>query len=168
PRCSAKLPKTCGCTSPITRSGSILMRAGPDAAGWAASGGGPPATTAAAARTSTQRCRFMHSLLGGLAAESLFAHDPRPLPNDDEVVGGDAADPLGGAARPCDRQLRGRRRSQPEVQAAVVGGIEARLRRHLLRLRAASVAREHPRADRAAVRLDPDEKDLQPVAAARD
>src|SRR6266705_5443401 len=135
PRCSAKFPKRCGCTSPITRSGSILIRADPGAPGWAASLGGLPATMTAAVRPSNQRCRIMDSTP---SAEFLSAEDAVSLADHDELVRFDAADRLGGAVGPPDRQLGGRRRSQPEVQAAVVGRIEARLRRHLLRLRAAS------------------------------
>src|SRR6266513_5715507 len=109
PRCSAKLPKRCGCTSPITRSGSSLMRAGAGeagAAGWAASLGGPPATTTATVRQNSQRCRIMDSTP---SAESLSAEDAFSLADDDELVGFDAADGLGGAVGPPDRQLGGGR-----------------------------------------------------------
>jgi hypothetical protein len=51
------------------------MRAG---AGWALSVGAAAAATAAdAVKASSQRCRFIDSLLGGRAAESLFAQDNR-------------------------------------------------------------------------------------------
>src|SRR5438132_12839671 len=99
------------------------------------------------------------------SAEFLSAEDTVSLADHDDLVRLDAADRLGGAVGPPDRQLGGRRRSQPEVQAAVVGRIEARLCRHLLRLRAASVADEGPPADRAPVRLHADEQDLEPVTA---
>src|SRR5437899_9660097 len=165
PRCSAKLPNKCGCTSPITRSGSILIRAGPGAPGWAASLGGLPATMTAAVRPSNQRCRIMDSTP---SAEFLPAEDAVSLADHDELVRFDAADRLGGAVGPPDRQLGGGRGAQPEVQPAVVHGVEARLRRDLLRLRAAAVAGDDPRADRAAVGLDADEPHLQPVATAGD
>src|SRR5437899_8986353 len=128
-RGSAKLPKRCSCTSPITRSGSILMRA---CTASAPSRGGADAAIVAAARPTNQRFRFMVS---APSTECLGAEDPSSFANHDELVGLDAGDLLGGAARPPDRQVGGRRDAQSEVQAAIVGGVEARLRRDLLRLR---------------------------------
>ena len=58
--------------------------------------------------------------------------------------------------------------TEPEMQTAIVGGVEARLRRDVLRLRAAAVSRDHARADGAAVRLHAHQQDLQPVAASGD
>src|SRR5689334_9507515 len=127
PRCSAKLPKTYGCTSPTTRSGSILMRAAGalPAAGWATRAEGASTARADALRQSSQRCRFIDSTP---SRELLRADDSRPFADHDELVGGDARHLLGGAAGPADGQLRDRRLAQAEVQAAIARGVEARLR----------------------------------------
>src|SRR5437899_9023826 len=148
PRCSAKLPNRCGCTAPITRSGSSLMRAG---AVWAPSAAGRDAAMTVRIRPGSRRYRITDS---PPRSELFPAQDPRALADDDKLVGGHAADALRRPVGPPDRQLGGRRRSQPELQPAVAHGVEARLRRDLLRLRAAAVAGDDPRADRAAVGLD--------------
>src|SRR5258705_3497822 len=161
PRCSAKLPNTCGWTSPTTRSGSILMRAAPAAtgvvggwaavpAGWAPSGGGARTARKAALSHISRRCRFIDSTP---SRELLRADDSRPFTNDDELVGGHAGDLFRGAAGPAHGEVRGGRGPQSEVQAAVARGVEARGRHQLLCLRALAVARDHTRADRAPDRL---------------
>src|SRR5207245_8459872 len=143
PRCSAKLPKRCGCTSPITRSGSSLMRAG---AVWAPSAAGRDAAMTVRTRPGSRRYRIMDSTP---SAESLSAEDAFSLADDDELVGFDAADGLGGAVGPPDRELGGGRGAQPEVQPAVAHGVEARLCQDLLRLRAAAVRSEERRVGKA-------------------
>src|SRR5262245_51962103 len=168
PRCSAKLPKTCGWSSPITRSGSILMRAAVaavPAGGWAPSGTEASRARVDALRQSSRRCRLIDSTP---SRELLRADDSRPFADDDELAGGDGGDLLGGAAGPPDREIGGGGRAQAEVQAPVAGGVEARLGQDFLRLRAFSVACDHARADRAAVGLDALKQDLQPVAVPGD
>src|SRR4029078_4381556 len=125
PSCSAKLPKTYGWTSPTTRSGSILMRAAGAAgrAGWAPSGGEARTARKAALRNCSRRCRFIDSTP---SRELLRADDSRPFADDDELVGGHAGDLLGGAVGPPDGQVRGEGGPQPEMQAAVARGVEAR------------------------------------------
>src|SRR4029079_4947239 len=163
PRCSAKLPKTYGCTSPTTRSGSILMRAAVaavPAAGWACSGDPASRARAEALGQSSRRCRFIDSTP---SRELLGADDSRTFADDDELVGGDTRDVLDGAAGPADAEVGGGRGPQAEMQAAIVRRIEARRRQDFLRLRALAVAGDYARADRAPVRLDALEEDLEPV-----
>ena len=58
------------------------------------------------------------------AAEFLPADDSGSFADDHELIGVDRADILDGAARPSNAELRGRRRAQSEMQAAIVDGIE--------------------------------------------
>src|SRR5437762_5526707 len=91
-------------------------------------------------------------------SESLPTHDSGSLANDDELVGFDAGDLLGHAVGPADCQLRGRCRAETEMQAAIVRGVEARLRGHFLCLGAVAVTGGHARADGAAIRRDAGEQ----------
>ena len=52
------------------------------------------------------------------------------------------------------------------MQAAVVGGVKARLAQHGLRLAAPAIAGNHGRANRAAIGIDPDQLDLEPIGLA--
>src|SRR5262245_51095386 len=165
PRCSAKLPKTYGFTSPTTRSGSSLIRAVAVCAPRLGAASAAMSTAANPVRRENRRCRFIAS---APFREPLPADDSGSLADDDELVGGHGGDLLRLAAGPANGEVGGGGGAEPEVQAPVVGRVEARLRRHLLGLVALAVARDHARADRAAVALDALEQHLEPVPAARD
>src|SRR5256885_1886520 len=59
-----------------------------------------------------------------LSTECLSPHNSLALSDDDELIGVDAVDFLGTAVWPADGQLRRCRSAQPEMQTAIVGGIE--------------------------------------------
>src|SRR2546423_10093890 len=100
PRCSAKLPKTYGFTSPTTRSGSSLILA---VAVWApAVGAASAAMSTASAERDGRACGFIAS---APFREPLLADDSGSLADDDELVGGDAGDLLGRAAGPADAEV---------------------------------------------------------------
>jgi len=56
-----------------------------------------------------------------LGTESVSAENSRSFANDDELVGLDVRDLLRAAVGPSDRQVRGRRDAQSEVQALLAG-----------------------------------------------
>src|SRR6185295_6854478 len=99
PRCSAKLPNRWGCTSPITRSGSSLMRAG---AVCAPSAAGSEAAMTVRVGPISQRYRVVVIMDSPPRFESLPAEDSAAFANDDELPGLDVADPLRDAVRPPD------------------------------------------------------------------
>src|SRR6476620_10112328 len=99
--------------------------------------------------------------------ELLRAQDSRALANHYELIGRHRTDLFSRAVWPPDRQIGGCRAPEPEMQPAIVGGIEAGLGRHFLGLAAPAILSDHSRADCAPVRRHAFQQHLQPVALSR-
>ena len=109
----------------------------------AAAGGSAVCAAAASNSGDDERGEHAREVRSGRTNAGLMAHlvellrsnDAGAFTNDDELIGGDVRDGLRRAVRPADRQVRGRRGAEAEMQTAIVGGVEARLRGDFLRLR---------------------------------
>ena len=99
-------------------------------------------------------------------SEFLFVNNSRTLSNGDQLIHRHVWKDFSGAVGPADGQLYASFRTESKVQATVIGGVEAGLGRYFLRLALRAVACDHAGTDGAAIGLNADQQDFQPVAGA--
>src|SRR5438445_8191779 len=90
-------------------------------------------------------------------------HRSYPLPQGDELIGGDALEGLMQPVWPINVQIDRSEAPQAEVQPGIIAGIETRLAQDGLGLGLPSIAREDPGPDGAAIGFDTHELHLDPV-----
>src|ERR1035437_198624 len=98
-----------------------------------------------------------------LASKAFRANHPGTLADDHQLAGSHFRNLLDRSVRPANRQARGGRGAEPEMQPAIVDRKIGRLGHHRLRLPALPIRSHHLGANRTAVGGNPDQQDLQPV-----
>ena len=98
--------------------------------------------------------------------ELVRARDAGSFRDVNKLIGGDSAELFNFAERPSDLNVRGRRGAQSKMKPAVIHRQVRGLAHYFLRLDLVSVAQRHPCANRAAIRFNARQLDLDPVIAA--